>query len=153
MYLETFSKRLKDLMEWEDVSVRALSMAIQSDRKGIRGWLQGQYFPRWDALIKLADYFKVSVDFLVGLDERNEPEYEETFKSVTKEDVKASFLNRLKEFMQSNNLTIYAIAKGTQLDQKPVKNWLVKGSMPETLTLIRLARLMKCGIDVLLGRR
>ena len=153
MYLETFSKRLKDLMEWEDMSTRALSKVIHADRKGVRGWLQGCYFPRWDTLIKIADYFHVSIDFLVGMEDCDELAYMVAFKAVTVEEAKEKFSSSLKTFMQQNHLTIYAVAKGAKVGQKPVKNWLVKGSMPETMTIIRLAHLMKCSIDSLFGRR
>ncbi len=150
MHLETFSKRLREMMDWEDVSTRALSIAIGADRKSVRGWLQGKYFPRWDALIKLANYFKVSLDYLVGLDEKD---LQETVNDVTMDENKASFLRNLKTFMEREGLTIYAVAKGAQVGQKPVKNWLVKGSMPETSTLIRLSKMMGCRLDRLLGRK
>ena len=37
MYLEEFSKRFKELMEWEDVSTRAFSKTLGVDRKSVRG--------------------------------------------------------------------------------------------------------------------
>lgn len=45
MYLDIFSARLKDLMELEGTSIRALSLKICADRKSIRHWLQGKHFP------------------------------------------------------------------------------------------------------------
>lgn len=45
---------LKELMELEGVSTRALSQKINVERKSIRLWLAGKFFPRYDALIKLS---------------------------------------------------------------------------------------------------
>lgn len=54
MYLEKFSKRLKELMELEGFSIRALSLKIKVERRSIQLWLAGKFFPRYDALIKLS---------------------------------------------------------------------------------------------------
>lgn len=67
MYLEKFSKRLKELMELEGFSIRALSLKIKVERRSIQLWLAGKFFPRYDALIKLSIYF--GVDYLLGLDD------------------------------------------------------------------------------------
>lgn len=69
MYLEKFSKRLKELMELEGFSIRALSLKIKVERRSIQLWLAGKFFPRYDALIKLSIYFGVRIDYLLGLDD------------------------------------------------------------------------------------
>lgn len=69
MYLEKFSKRLKELMELEGVSIRALSQKINVERKNIRLWLAGKFFPRYDALIKLSVFSGVRIDYLLGRDD------------------------------------------------------------------------------------
>lgn len=61
MYLEKFSKRLKELMELEGFSIRALSLKIKVERRSIQLWLAGKFFPRYDALIKLSIYFGVRI--------------------------------------------------------------------------------------------
>ena len=58
--MDEFSKRLKDLMEMEGLSNRALSMKINVGRASIRLWLSGRFYPRYDALIKLAAFFEVN---------------------------------------------------------------------------------------------
>ncbi len=65
MRLEIFSKRLKELMDLEGCSIRALSNKIGSDRKSIRLWLSGAFYPRSEGMIKLSIYFKVTVDLLL----------------------------------------------------------------------------------------
>lgn len=60
---------LKELMELEGVSTRALSQKINVERKSIRLWLAGKFFPRYDALIKLSVFSGVRIDYLLGRDD------------------------------------------------------------------------------------
>ena len=67
MSIERFSERLNDLMRSERISRRALSLKTGLQRKSILNWLEGKYYPRYDALITLADFFRVSADYLAGI--------------------------------------------------------------------------------------
>lgn len=152
MYLDIFSARLKDLMELEGTSIRALSLKIGADRKSIRHWLQGKHFPRYDALVKTAIFFEVSVDYLVGLEDSLPcAPYRLTDEAaITK--IRENFLANVSSYMRGRKMTRYAVAKGLQIDPKPVTNWLTKGSMPEIGTLIKLSQLMNCTLDSLLSQ-
>ncbi len=152
MSLEVFSARLKDLMELEGISKRTLSIKINVDRTSIRFWLKGRFYPRCDALIKLAAFFRVRIDSLLGLEamvEGKEPEriLEADFKKIAQE----HFCEKVHEYMDKKHLTNYALAKNLHIDQKAFTNWFKKGSMPETATIIRLAKYMHGSVDELLG--
>ena len=152
MYLEIFAKRLKDLMEIESESNRALSMKVGVDRKCIRGWLKGKFFPKYNALIKLSAHFKVSVDYLVGLEDVMDAVW--CFKEnreVSKTEISKNLIAILNAYMSEKQLTNYAMAKRLDIDQNAFKKWLKNGSIPEVITLIKLARLMSVSMYVLLG--
>ena len=151
MYLLTFSERLKDLMELEGISNRALSARIATDRKNIREWLQGKHIPRCDALLKLAVCFQVSTDYLVGLDDNVNCIQSEREHYEMRETQQRFFL-LFTQFMRDKKITQYAVARDLQIGQKCVSNWLKKDSMPETPTLIKLSQMMNCTLDFLLGR-
>ncbi len=154
MRLDEFSKRLKELMELEGVSKRALSIKIQVDRASIRLWLDGRFYPRYDALIRLAEFFKVRIDELIGLENPTKDVVELTpTEEKFCEDVQAHFFASVTAYMEKERLTRYAFAKKLNLDQKALTNWFKKGSMPETTTIIRLSYTMKVSIDELLGRK
>lgn len=138
MYLNKFSQRLKDLMDMEGVSQRALSLKIQVDRKSIRLWLKGAYFPKYHALIRLSACFNVRVDYLIGLEDFMDIEVSTSLGMPTDEEVKRRFCFVVREFMD-NNFTKYALAKALHIDQKALTKWLTVGSMPEVSTIIRLA--------------
>ena len=76
MPLPIFSERLKDLMLIEGVSQHKLSSAANVQRKSVSNWLRGTNYPRYDALIRVADYFHISTDYLIGIN--NTAELEKT---------------------------------------------------------------------------
>ncbi len=153
MNLDVFSKRLKYLMELDGISSRALSIKINVDRASIRWWLNGKYYPRYDALIKLSMFFKVSIDSLVGIETIAEEEENSPLEEDFKQRAQRKFFEKVNEYVHEKHLTKYALAKELDIDQKALTNWFVKGSMPETTTIIRLAKVMHVSIDELLGRK
>lgn len=148
MYLNEFGKRLHDLMEMEHISKRKLSLAIKADRKSVRLWMEGKNFPKPIALIRLAVYFNVRIDYLLGLED-NICDAVNSF-SITEKDIQQRFYKYLTEYMTSSDLTIYALSKKLDIDQKAVTNWFKKGSVPEVSTIIKLGQLMKVSLQELL---
>lgn len=59
-------KRLKDLMQVERLSQYALAKNIEVNQSTVCNWLNGKKEPSIESLWKLADYFDVSVDYLIG---------------------------------------------------------------------------------------
>lgn len=148
MCLNKFSQRLKDLMELEGISQRALSLKIKVDRKSIRFWMKGTYFPKYHALIRLSACFNVYIDYLIGLEDIGN-ELCVYSKIPAEEQVKQRFYVLVSEYIE-NNLTKYALAKALRIDQKALTKWLTVGSMPELATIIRLAQLMNISVQELL---
>lgn len=154
MYLEKFSKRLKELMELEGFSIRALSLKIKVERRSIQLWLAGKFFPRYDALIKLSIYFGVRIDYLLGLDdtliELNRESID--FESSNFETVLIKFSQKFLYILGKLKLTRYAVSKKLNVDAKSVSKWLTGKSLPETVNLIKLANLADLSVDELLGQ-
>lgn len=59
-----FVQRLNDLMKESGVSSLALSKKIGGSDRVIGAWRKGEYGPKLDSLVKLADFFNVSMDYL-----------------------------------------------------------------------------------------
>ena len=153
MNLEIFSKRLKELMEMEGESIRSLSIKIDVDRTSIRYWLKGIYFPKYDALIKVSAFFNVSADYLVGLEENMDSAASfKGSKEISAAEISEKFVKQLSAYMTEKNLTIYAMSKELDIDQKAFTKWLRNGSMPSVAVLIKLARLMHVPLHTLLGK-
>ncbi len=69
--MEVFAKKLKELREELGLSQHDLAKELgnQISYSAVCLWEQGKRVPKLDALILLANYFKVSIDYLAGLEE------------------------------------------------------------------------------------
>ncbi len=150
MSLEEFSTKLKELMKTEQVSRRALATKIDVERKSLLNWLNGLYYPRYNALIKVADFFKVSTDYLLGTKEGlSEKEYKSMCEMG---EVPKKFCEKLSGFLEKEHKSKYWLAKKLGIGQTTLSRWFACGSMPEITTLIKISSLMKEPIDYLLSR-
>lgn len=61
-----FSTHLKELREKKGVSLETVAKAIGLSRPTVNLWETGGRLPSIAALWKLADYFNVSIDELIG---------------------------------------------------------------------------------------
>ena len=66
---EEFRRRLQWLREKKRISRRVLSELCGLNSDAVRRYERGEVEPKLSSLIALADYFGVSVDYLVGKDE------------------------------------------------------------------------------------
>lgn len=57
---------IKQLMKAEQLTQMQLANAIHVGQSTISEWLSGKNEPSIESLWKLADYFDVSIDYLVG---------------------------------------------------------------------------------------
>ncbi|MGN0812591.1 MAG: helix-turn-helix domain-containing protein [Candidatus Coproplasma sp.] len=62
----TFSENLKQLMKENQVSQMKLSREIGVAQSAISAWLAKKKEPSINSLWLIADYFDVTVDFLIG---------------------------------------------------------------------------------------
>ena len=67
-----FSERLKELRKKEKLTQEQLGQAIGVSKYAILLYEKGKNYPEVKGLIGLADYFGVSIDYLVG--RTNNPE-------------------------------------------------------------------------------
>jgi transcriptional regulator with XRE-family HTH domain len=69
-----FQVRFRDLYNKKNTTQKELSIALCVSRPTIAGWLLGRNLPDIDALAKLAQYFQVSADYLLGLSDKVSPD-------------------------------------------------------------------------------
>lgn len=65
-FFPSFSERLKELRTSKGLTMEQLAKEIDSTRGTISNFENKNKKPSLDMLIKLADYFDVSIDYLVG---------------------------------------------------------------------------------------
>ncbi len=59
-------ERIRSLRIEKNLSQQSLAQKIQSNQKQISKWERNRIEPNIDALIRLANYFDVTIDYLVG---------------------------------------------------------------------------------------
>lgn len=69
--MEIFEKRLKEIRTENKLSQKKLADILMTTNSSICDWECGRSEPCQDMLIKIAKYFHVSTDFLLGLEDEN----------------------------------------------------------------------------------
>ena len=147
--LETFSKRLTQLMDTEKVSVRKLSIKTQISRRSIRLYMLGLCLPRYDSLAKIADYFEVSTDYLLGKD----AECFDSFTTVCEiHEIPQHFVTCLQALMNENRFSQGELSRRLHMKQTSVSKWIRMRTMLETDALAALSDIFDCKVDYLINR-
>lgn len=63
-----FQKRIKDLREHENLSMQQLASLMGVTKSRVNMWENNGTVPRMDVLLKLANHFGVTTDYLLGND-------------------------------------------------------------------------------------
>lgn len=140
MEYKKFSERLNELLFEKDLAeiAKRLNIALST----IYYWKSGEKEIALSNLIALADYFEVSLDYLVGRsdDDRKVPHMQ-----------CPNFGQRLREVMKEKGITTYYLRKNYKYGSKHFENW-DKGADPLLSTLTELSDIFGCTIDYLVGR-
>ena len=63
--------RFVELLQKHNVTAYKVSQATGISNGSLSDWKSGRSKPKYESLVKIADYFGVSVDYLLGKEERN----------------------------------------------------------------------------------
>lgn len=67
--MNKFGERLKELRLEEGISQEELARRVDISHSAIAFWEKNEREPKLGAVITLAQYFKVSLDYIVGLED------------------------------------------------------------------------------------
>ena len=138
-----FSDRLGDIMFDKYTSTAAFSKAVGVSKSTIYRYLKGQRVPETEILIRIADYFHCTIDFLLGLEEND---YAEPPRACPPFSERFVFL--LKKF----HYTKYRLSVKAKIPESVLYTWQKGECSPELESLLKLARLFDCSVDYVLGR-
>ncbi len=144
----SFPIRLKELMLSENISKRMLATKIKVERKTVSNWLRGLFLPRVNVLCRLADFFNVGADYLLG---RSDDYSRDAWDRVDEADIPRIFRTRLKNFINSKNFTEYRFSKEIKTEQSTLTKWL-SSNMPDIMSIVKIADYFNCSVDYLVGR-
>lgn len=98
--MSTFSVRLRELRKGKQLSGEELGKVFSVTKTAISYWENGKTFPDEDTLKKMADYFNVSLDYLLGRTDDPDGEEEKVNKrNNNKEDEELIVLERARKNM------------------------------------------------------
>lgn len=135
----SFAQRFKSLRMSREVSMSQLADSLSTSKSTISKYENGHLHPRKDALVKIAEFFNCSIDYLVGLTDdpsANGNTYNDIEKKIiTKEDcteINSMVDTLIKELESSNHFTL----DGDIIDENHKK--LLMDSLKSTLNFVRI---------------
>ena len=140
-----FQKRIIELADelvGKNKSEKADNIGI--DRTSFSSAYNYGIVPKTPTLIKIADYFKISMEFLMGLTDNEHFEESDTPKT---------FFERIDELRNEKGKTANnALSKDVHIHRNNIRQWYKLQCLPLIDDLIILADYFEVSIDYLLGR-
>lgn len=139
----SFQKRFKEILDESDHKRSELVKLIPISQSTLSNALTYGIIPSTKTLIKIADFFDISLSFLLG-----KTDNEDFYKSSSP----ASFLSRFETLCSEKEVTHYKVANDCLFDKSNISRWISKGFLPELEILELLCDYFNVSIDYLLGR-
>ena len=144
MYLKIFAERLSELIFDNNQNAREISNKIGIGKSNLYEYLSAQKAPSLKNLVKIANYFCSSTDFLVGLENEIYP----TTYATNQLPFSQTFNLVLKQY----NLTRYKLHKITNIAESALYYYAKGTRHPSLENLIIICKAIGCTLDTLLGR-
>lgn len=143
MIMSKFSESFTELLMEHNITPSAFAKIIGCGKGTISRYQNGQKLPSLDILLRMADYFQCSTDYLLGLEMEL---YPRTFQSVV------PFQQRLPIFCQALGITKYQIEHKAKIAQSAIYKWQNGTGIPSVESLIKISQAFACSVDFILGR-
>lgn len=141
--LSNVSKRLKDLIEEAGINGSILAKNLDVDHSVISRYLNAERLPSATILVKLADFFQCTTDYILGLSDNL---FVQSFKK------RPPFNEQLNFLLDYYQMSKYKFTKETNFTEFTVTRWQRGICEPNVESLIKLSKKLKCSVDFVLGR-
>lgn len=138
-------RRIKQLRTDRSLTQKDLSQSLNLTPKMISFYENGERIPPADILIKLADIFEVSTDYLLGLTNS-------TGSSFTRKSDENISTDRLLHLMEEYDLTEESLSKMTRIAQPLIHSYLSGEEMPGAYDLCKIIEILDTSADYLFGK-
>jgi len=143
---QVFASRVKELRTAKGLTMEALAKEIHGTKAAIGNFENANKKPSLDAIIALADYFGVTIDYLVGKSDL--PDY-----SASEDTVPFPLLpERLKELREQRNMDIFNAADIIEENPRNYVGYEAGEVLPKLRTICALADYFDVSLDYLVGR-
>lgn len=138
-----FQKRIQDLIDEEETKKSELHSKMGVDYRSLANALNYGIIPKPRTVAKLADYFNVSILYLLGETDINDFE---------KAPNPTSFKERFRSICTDRKESHYHVSQECHFDKSYISRWLNKNQLPSFEILDILCDYFDVSIDYLLGR-
>lgn len=141
--MSNFVERLSELIWENEKNAKTLGEELGCGNSTISHYLTDRHLPTVEMAVKLADYFKCSVDFLIGIKDEGE-------NVVCKPC--PPFCERLPALCKELKTSRYAIEKKTGISESCLRYWSQGKTTPSLLNIVKIAEKYNVSVDFVLGR-
>ena len=141
--MDKFSQILKELCKENNITIKELSKITGITDSLLYKYANQKTSPTIDNIVKLANYFNCSIDYMLGDDSFNYG-FNQTYN-------KSLFYNRFKDLLKKYNLKSSNISNKLQISKSTQYCWK-NGTMPYLDTLVKIAKYFDVSVDYLIGR-
>lgn len=140
---EKFKNRFLELVGDLDCKKSEIPKLLNIDYNVYMKIAEFGILPKPVVLIRIADYFNISIEYLLGRTDDS---------SFTKAETATTFLERYQALKTEYHMTDYAVAQKLHIATSYTTNWKNKKYIPSIINLTILSETFKVSIDYLLGR-
>lgn len=143
MELLNFAERLSELIFDAGTNVTNLSIELGFANATINHYVTGRYFPTVKNVVRLADYFHCTCDYLLGIADENHAREFHTCPP---------FGERLLVLCAYYNISRYALRKMTGISETVMRYWVRGKTSPSIDNVVKIAEALHCTVYFVLGR-
>ena len=140
--LSNFGEIVRDAMIDANLSLSKLSKLSKVPKSALSVYIHGSSYPLVTNLIKISNFFDVSVDYLLGRTDKK--------KKPPKAKLNEGFFDRFQNLLEQNNLSFNKFASDLKISTSTCSKWKA-GLIPNTPNLILVADYFCVSVDYLLG--
>lgn len=142
-FSETLEELIFDYNNGQKMYAKDFAALVGLRATTITRYLAKKRLPTIESLIILANFFKCSTDYLLGLETENRSKI---FRPCP------PFSERFKYILKENDLNCVQFAERAKIHQSLVYAWKNGKRVPSLDNLIKIAQFFDCSVDFVLGR-
>ena len=141
--LSFFVERLNEIIIEKNITKNFLIEKLSINRTTLNRYLAGTRVPSLPVMIKLADIFNCSMDYLLGFSDNYG---NKSYKSCP------PFKEQLHIFLEHFNTNKYQFQKKTHINESIIYDWQRGKHIPSIDNIVVIADTYNCSIDFVIGR-
>ena len=144
--MSDFVETINNLLKSNNLTLRELEQKVDISSSQLSKYVSGNFEPSLKNAITICEFFRCSLDYLMGLDKTPN-----RFGLLQKENV-GLFNERFYSLLASNNTNINKVSKNTYINRNCIYHWKNGNIFPKVGILVKLSKELNTNIEFLIGR-